>query len=170
MAKYNGVRNKGHIISKLVDLITHAEMVYACGITAAVKGYRTPSGIYAPAITYSNSGKLFEAEHTTADLRIIVDICGGILITMPSEADYLSPNTHDYMKKYLKGAVDVDSEDRIKALCLAADLCVTPWGAGFAVNEVVGAGTPEAQRRAIHNNYDFEKREAVAKRLANITS
>jgi len=168
VAKYNGIRNKGHVQSKLVDLVTHTEMVYACGITAAVKGFKTPSGIYAPAIIYSNAGKLFESENTTSDIGLVADICGGILITMPSEADYFSPNTSDYMKKYLKGAVD--AEYRIRALHLAADITITRWGAGQAAAEVMGAGSREAQRRAIHNNYDFEKREALAKRLADITN
>ncbi len=168
VAKYNGVRNKGHVVSKLVDLITSAETVYACGITAAFKGVGTPSGLYAPAVIYSNTGKLIESENTTAMITPVADICGGILCTIPSEADYFSPNTRDYMKKYLKGAVDVDAEDRIKAIHLAADLTITRNAAAGAAAEVMGAGSPEAQRRAIHSDYDFEKREALAKRLANI--
>lgn len=168
VAKYNGVRNKGHVVSKLVDLITSAETVYACGITAAFKGVGTASGLYAPAVIYSNTGKLIESENTTAMITPVADICGGILCTIPSEADYFSPNTQDYMKKYLKGAVDVDAEDRIKAIHLAADLTITRNAAAGAAAEVMGAGSPEAQRRAIHSDYDFEKREALAKRLANI--
>ena len=66
VAKYNGIRNKGHVQSKLVDLITHTEMVYACGITAAVKGFKTPSGIYAVlvarALGISCKGNRREAE------------------------------------------------------------------------------------------------------------
>jgi 4-hydroxybutyryl-CoA dehydratase/vinylacetyl-CoA-Delta-isomerase len=168
MAKYNGVRNKGHVVNKLVDLVANAEMVYACGITAAVKGVKTRSGIYAPAVMYSNIGKLTESEHTTALIAPVADICGGILSTMPSEADYFSSATHEIMKKYLKGAVGVDAEDRIRALHLAADLTITRNAAAAAASEVMGAGSPEAQRRAIHGGYDFERAEALAKRMAGI--
>jgi len=168
IAKYNGIRDKGHVRSKLVDLITSAEIVYACGITAAVKGTKTPSGLYKPATIYSNTGKLIESENTTAMITPVADICGGLLATMPSEADYFSEATHHYMKRYLKGAANLEAEDRIKAFHLVADLTVTRHAAGGTVSEVMGAGPPEAQRRAIHDEYDFEKREAVAKKLANI--
>ncbi|HNT91591.1 MAG: 4-hydroxyphenylacetate 3-hydroxylase N-terminal domain-containing protein [Smithellaceae bacterium] len=168
IAKYNGIRDKGHVRSKLVDLITSAETVYACGITAAVKGVRTPSGLYQPATIYSNTGKLIESENTTAMITPVADICGGLLTTMPSEADYFSEATHQYMKRYLKGASNLKAEDRIKAIHLVADLTVTRHAAGGTVAEVMGAGSPEAQRRAIHDDYDFEKREKVAKMLANI--
>lgn len=165
-AKYNGISDKSHVRSKLVDLIAHGEMVYACGIAAAIKGTRTPSGIYQPAVLYSNAGKFYESENTNSDLGKLADICGGILITMPSEADYFSPDTGKYMKKYLRGTVD--AEDRIKLFHLAADLCTTRWGANMGVGEVLGAGSPEAQRHAIYSSYDFEKPEALAKRLADI--
>lgn len=168
MARYNGVRNKGHVITKLVDLISNAETVYACGITAAFKGVKTASGIYAPAVIYSNIGKLTESLHTMSLIAPVADICGGILCTLPSEADYFSPETHEFMKKYLKGAADVDAEDRIRAIHLVADLTITRSAAAGAASEVMGAGSPEAQRRAIHADYDFEKREALAKRLAGI--
>jgi len=166
MAKYNGISDKPHVRSKLVDLITHGEMVYACGIAASAKGVRTPSGLYQPAVLYSNAGKLYESENTLSDIGLLADISGGMLVTMPSEADYFSPNTGEYMKKYLRGAVD--AEDRIKLLHLAADFCTTRWGANMGVAEVMGAGPPEAQRLAIYSNYDFSKAEALAKRLANI--
>jgi aromatic ring hydroxylase len=156
------------VVNKLVDLVANAEMVYACGITAAVKAVRTPSGIYAPAVMYSNIGKLTESEHTTALIAPVADICGGILTTIPSEADYFSPATHEIMKKYLKGAVEAAAEDRIRAVHLAADLTITRNAAAGAASEVMGAGSPEAQRRAIHGSYDFAKVEALAKRMAGI--
>ena len=98
----------------------------------------------------------------------VADICGGLLATLPSEADYFSEATHSYMNKYLKGAANMDAEERIKAFCLVADLTVTRHAAGGTVAEVMGAGPPEAQRRAIHDEYDFGRREAIAKKLAGI--
>jgi 4-hydroxyphenylacetate 3-monooxygenase/4-hydroxybutyryl-CoA dehydratase/vinylacetyl-CoA-Delta-isomerase len=168
IAKYNGIREKSHVKSKLVDLITSAESVYACGITAAVKGEKTATGLYRPATIYSNTGKLIESENTTAMITPVADICGGLLATLPSEADYFSEATHSYMNKYLKGAANMDAEERIKAFCLVADLTVTRHAAGGTVAEVMGAGPPEAQRRAIHDEYDFGRREAVARKLAGI--
>jgi len=166
MAKYNGISDKSHVRSKLVDLISHGEMVYACGITASVKGIRTPSGIYQPNVLYSNAGKLFESEHSTSDPGLLADICGGMVLTMPSEADYFSPHTGEYMKKYMRGAVD--AEDRIKLFHLAADLCNTRFGSLMGLGEVMGAGPIEAQRLAIYGDYDFSGPEALAKRLADI--
>lgn len=168
IAKCNGIRDKGHVVSKLVDLITTIETVYACGVTAAVKGFKTPSGFYQPATIYSNTGKLIESENTLSMVTPVVDLCGGMLLTKPSEADYLSPDTREDIIKYLRGAVE--AEDRIRVLDLIADLTITRWGASMSATEVMGAGSPEAQRRAIHSNYDFEKREALARRIAGVTN
>ena len=142
MAKYNGVRNKGHVINKLVDLVANAEMVYACGITAAVKGVRTPSGIYAPGVMYSNIGKLTESEHTTALIAPVADICGGIISTLPSEADYFAPETHDIMNKYLVGASGVKTEDRIRAIHLVAGPYHNQDCGGWSCFGGYGSGVP----------------------------
>lgn len=166
IAKYNGVREKSHVKSKLVDLITNAEIIYACGLAASLRAVKTPSGIYRPDITFCNAGKFHATQTITHDLGNMIEIAGGTVFTMPSEEDYYSPETGEYVKKYLAGVADVDVEARIRMFRLIEDLTVSRWATCFSVGEVIGAGPPEAQRIAILAGYDIQEREEVAKSLA----
>lgn len=170
IAKYNGVRDKGHIKDKIADLVVAVEMSHACGVTAAVRGRKTPSGIYIPDVIYSNIGKYYHSMVAADDAATVVDIAGGLLFTMPSEADYFLPELNKSLEKYLKGVAYVNTEDRIKIFRLIEDMIATRWGSCLTLGEVVGAGPPQAQKIGILADFDMEKREALAKRAANISS
>ncbi|MBI4320042.1 MAG: 4-hydroxyphenylacetate 3-hydroxylase family protein [Chloroflexi bacterium] len=167
-ADYNGVGRASHIRSKLVDMITTAEMVYACGITASVNGQPMPSGTYLPDTIYSNAGKYFSGTNLHHEYEIVHDIAGGLIATLPSEADYFNPGTGDLMRKYLKGRAGVTTDDRLRCFRLIEDLTVSRHGAMVLVAGVHGGGSPEAEKVAIWQNYDLEGKKALAKKLARI--
>lgn len=166
IAKYNGIADKPHVRSKVVDLITSPEIVYSCGLVSALKAKKTPSGIYMPNATYCNIGKFHESQNIARDIAIVADLSGGLLFTMPSDEDYALPKIGDSIKKYLKGAVNVPVEDRIRMFRLIDD--ITSFMRPLA--EVVGAGSPEAQRMGVLGDYDLESKEEIAKHLAGIKS
>jgi aromatic ring hydroxylase len=168
IAKYNGISKKAHVRNKLCDLAMVAELVYACGYTASMKGTKHASGLYQPNYIYSNIGKFHSGTHVAHEMEIAQDIAGGLIITMPSEEDYFNPKTQGYLKKYLRGPAEVPVEDRIRAFRLVEDLAASRYGALWMVAGVIGAGAPEAQRVAIMSNYNFEEKEKIAKKLANI--
>lgn len=168
MAKYNGIREKGHVREKLMELIMVAEMVYACGFTASLKGQKTPSGIWMPNFIYSNLGKYYSGTHLGRETEIAQDIAGGLIVTMPSDDDYENPETHDYIQKYLKGPDMYPTEERIRALRLMEDLAGSHYSAMWMTAGVIGAGSPEAQKIGIWGNYDIESKEQNARRLAGL--
>ena len=168
MAKYNGIREKGHVREKLMELIMVAEMVYACGFTASLKGEKTPSGIWMPNFVYSNLGKYYSGTHLGRETEIAQDIAGGLIVTMPSDEDYENPETHDYIQKYLKGPDIYPTEERIRALRLMEDLAGSHYSAMWMTAGVIGAGSPEAQKIGIWGNYDIESKEQNARRLAGL--
>ena len=168
MAKFNGIRDKGHVREKLLELIMVAEMVYACGYTASMKGERTPSGIWKPNFVYSNLGKYYSGTHLGRETEIVQDITGGLIVTMPSDADYENPETHDYIEKYLKGPDMYSTEDRIRAIRLMEDMAGSHYSAMWMTAGVIGAGSPEAQKIGIWSGYDIDSREKNARKLAGI--
>jgi 4-hydroxyphenylacetate 3-monooxygenase/4-hydroxybutyryl-CoA dehydratase/vinylacetyl-CoA-Delta-isomerase len=168
MAKYNGIREKGHVREKLMELIMVSEMVYACGFTASLKGQKTPSGIWMPNFIYSNLGKYYSGTHLGRETEIAQDIAGGLIVTMPSDEDYENPETHDYIQKYLKGPDIYPTEERIRALRLMEDMAGSHYSAMWMTAGVIGAGSPEAQKIGIWGNYDIESKEQNARRLAGL--
>jgi 4-hydroxyphenylacetate 3-monooxygenase/4-hydroxybutyryl-CoA dehydratase/vinylacetyl-CoA-Delta-isomerase len=168
MAKYNGIRQKGHVREKLLELITVSEMVYACGFTASLKGEKTPSGIWMPNFVYSNLGKHFSGTHQGREMEIAQDIAGGLLVTMPSDDDYENPETHDYIEKYLKGPDEYPTEERIRAFRLLEDMAGSHYSSLWMTAGLIGAGSPEAQKIGIWSGYDIDSKEDIARRLAGI--
>lgn len=170
IAKYNGISKKPHVRNKLCELIEVAEIVYACGYTAAMKGIKHPSGIYRPNFIYSNIGKMHSGMNVAREMAIAQDIAGGLTVTMPSEDDFYNPQTERFMKKYLKGVSEVPVENRVRAFRLIEDLAASRYSALWMVAGIVGAGSPEAQRIAIMSGYDLEEKEKIAMKLAKIES
>ena len=168
MAKYNGIRQKGHVREKLFELITVSEMVYACGFTAALKGEKTPSGIWMPNFIYSNLGKYFSGTHQGREMEIAQDIAGGLIVTMPSDDDYENPETHAYIEKYLKGPDKYSTEDRIRVFRLLEDMASSHYSSLWMTAGLIGAGSPEAQKIGIWGGYDIDSKENDARRLAGI--
>jgi 4-hydroxyphenylacetate 3-monooxygenase/4-hydroxybutyryl-CoA dehydratase/vinylacetyl-CoA-Delta-isomerase len=168
VAKTNGIYKKRHVREKLFELIMVGEMVYACGYTASLKGEKTPSGIWAPNFIYSNLGKYFSGTHLGREMEIAQDIAGGLIVTMPSDAEYENPETRKYIEKYLRGSADFTTEERIRAIRLVEDMAASHYSALFMTAGVIGAGTPEAQKVGILSGYDIKSRENNARRLAGV--
>jgi 4-hydroxyphenylacetate 3-monooxygenase/4-hydroxybutyryl-CoA dehydratase/vinylacetyl-CoA-Delta-isomerase len=168
LAEYNNVEGTPHIQSKLTDLACTAEEMYACGIAGSVRGKPMDSGTYVPDITFVNIGKYIAGTHIYEEIYRVHDIAGGLAVTCPSEKDYFHPEIKPYLSKYLKGKVDVPTEDRVRAFKLCEDLTAYGFAGWLMVASCHGGGSPEAQRITIYRGYDFEKRKNIAKCLAGI--
>jgi aromatic ring hydroxylase len=168
LAEYNGVEHADHIQSKLTDMACTAEIIYACGLAAAVRGRPMGPGTYVPDVTYSNIGKYVSGTHIYEEFLRVHDIGGGIICTCPSERDYLNPETKPYIEKYLKGKVGIPTEHRIRAIKLAEDLTVHGFAGWIMVASCHGGGSPEAQKLTIYRTYDWQRRKQIAKVLARI--
>jgi len=70
----------------------------------------------------TNCAKFFGADNHHQALKLIQDITGGIAATIPSAKDYLNPETHDMLEKYLAGKDGIPTEHRIRAIKLVKDL------------------------------------------------
>ena len=96
------------------------------------------------------------------------DICGGILVTLPGEADFLNPETKVLMEKYLKGRDGVPVDHRFRASKLVEDLVASVfsgWLMGSAIN---AAGSPAAERIELFRNYPLDDSKEIAKKAAGI--
>jgi len=123
-----------------------------------------------PNFIYSNIGKYFSGTHQGREMEIAQDISGGLIVTMPSDADYENPKTRPYIEKYLKGPDIYPTEERIRVFRLMEDLAGSHYSAMWMTAGVVGAGAPEAQKIGIWMGYDIESKEKNASRLAGLAS
>lgn len=95
------------------------------------------------------------------------DIAGGIMVTAPSEADLKSGEIGHYVEKYLVGC-GVKAEERLRCLRLCENLALGTAAVGYRTESMHGAGSPQAQKVMITRQGNFERKKALAKRIAGI--
>jgi aromatic ring hydroxylase len=168
IADYNGLAKAAIIRDKLAEMVMTAEIGYSCGIAAAVDGRMHPSGEFMINFLQANVGKYLASAEIGEDFKLLQDIGGGLVVTMPTEKDFRHPVIGEDMDKYLKGRDGVPTEHRIRAFKLIEDLTASAfsgWLMGISLN---GAGSPMAEKIEAMRNYDLKKRLAIVKELAGI--
>ena len=100
--------------------------------------------------------------------RLAEDIAGGLMVTMPSEADLNNDEIGGYVKKYLKGVGNVPTENRMRVLRLIENMTLGTAAVGYRTESMHGAGSPQAQRIMISRQSNIESKKELAKNIANI--
>jgi 4-hydroxybutyryl-CoA dehydratase / vinylacetyl-CoA-Delta-isomerase len=167
-AEYNGVEHASHIRDKLVEMTHLNETIYASGIASSYQSKPTASGAFLCDELLANVCKQQVTRITYEMARLAQDLAGGLLVTLPSEADYRSDEIGGLLDKYLKGVEDVPTEDRMRILRLIENLTLGRNAVGYLTESLHGAGSPQAQRIQIQRQMDLDFKQGLAKRLAGI--
>jgi 4-hydroxybutyryl-CoA dehydratase/vinylacetyl-CoA-Delta-isomerase len=168
VAEYNGVERASHIRDKLVEMTHLNETIYATGIASSYQSRATASGSYLCDELLANVCKQQVTRITYEMARLAQDLAGGLMVTLPSEADYRSQEIGGLLDKYLKGVEDVPTEDRMRILRLIENLTLGRNAVGYLTESLHGAGSPQAQRIQIQRQMDLEFKQQLAKSLAGI--
>jgi 4-hydroxybutyryl-CoA dehydratase/vinylacetyl-CoA-Delta-isomerase len=165
MAEYNGIDKKPHVKEKLCWLTMHIETCDVISRAACEYPDIEPhTGLAVPNLVYSNLAKFKFANDGAEASKYLIDICGGILATVPSYKDWMNPEQRPLIEKYLAGKAGVPTEHRLLALRLSRDLTSQLQ----AVEEIHGEGSLAAQKMVIHASGDWDRYKAAAKRAAGI--
>ncbi|MHA1935527.1 MAG: 4-hydroxyphenylacetate 3-hydroxylase family protein, partial [Candidatus Thorarchaeota archaeon] len=169
VSEYNGIEDKKHVQSKLAELISVSELVYAAGVAAAYKATKDDSGTMIPDAVYCNVGRKHAGKNYYHELEILSDLSGGLPATLPHEADFFDEKIGPLLQKYIKRKEDVSSEDVYKLFRALSDMLCSSIGGVMAVAGLHGGGSPQMEDVAILKGYDLEKRKDIAKYLAGIS-
>jgi len=164
IAEYQGLAKVSHIRDKLTEMIHLTETLYGTSIAAAVEGKPTPSGMFYVNAMLANVSKQNVTRFMFEICRLATDIAGGLLATMPSEADLRSPEVGRYVEKYFAGAAGVPAEHRMRVARLIENIS----GGTALVEAMHGAGSPQAQRVMIYRQGGIEEKKRLALALAGI--
>lgn len=169
-ADYNGVPKASHIKDKLIEMTHLNETLYSCGIACSAEGKKMPAGNYQIDLLLANVCKQNVTRLPYEIARLAEDIAGGLMVTMPSEEDFRSPEVGHYVEKYLKGVEGVPTENRIRILRLIENMTLGTAAVGYRTESMHGAGSPQAQRIMISRQSDLESKKVLARKLAGIES
>ncbi|HXG07101.1 MAG TPA: 4-hydroxyphenylacetate 3-hydroxylase N-terminal domain-containing protein [Nitrososphaera sp.] len=168
IADYNGVANASHIRDKLVEMTHLNETIFATGIASSYRAHQTAAGNWQNDDMLANVCKHNVTRFPYEIGRLAQDIAGGLMVTMPSEKDFRSPEVGPILEKYLKGRKGVSTENRIRILRLIENMTLGRNAVGYLTESMHGAGSPQAQRIQIARQMQLETKKKIAKRLANV--
>ena len=141
LADANGALKTSYVQDRLVEIVRHAEVMYATGLAAMVKGWRHPSGAYIPDARLANVAKLEAVEHLKEAIAAAADIAGGIAVNAPSARDLAIPGLGQKVAEAVRANEAYTAEDRLRVARL-----VQLWTAGpHLVGLVQGGGPPATQ-------------------------
>lgn len=164
VADMSGYGKATHIKDKLNEMIHLTETVYCCALACSAEGKPTAAGNYFVDPLLANVGK-----HNITKLiydidRLAQDVGGGIMATLPSEADFRSPEVGKYVEKYMRGVASVPTEDRMRMIRL---LEVMTGGVAL-VESMHGAGSPQAQKIMYSKLANINSKKAAAMKIAGV--
>jgi 4-hydroxybutyryl-CoA dehydratase / vinylacetyl-CoA-Delta-isomerase len=168
ISDYNGIANASHIKDKLVEMTHLNETIFGTGVASSFQSYKTKSGNYQNDDMLANVCKHNVPRFPYEISRLAQDIAGGLVVTMPSEQDFKSPETGPLLAKYLKGKKGVPMENRMRILRLIENMTLGRNAVGYLTESMHGAGSPQAQRIQIARQMQLEYKKKIARRLANI--
>lgn len=167
-ADYNGAAKASHIKDKLIEMMHLNETMWACSVACSYEGYKTESGAYLIDLLLANVCKQNVTRFPYDIARYAEDIAGGLMVTLPSEADFRHPELGPVMKKYYSGKVGTSTENRLRVLRLIENLCLGTAAVGYRTESMHGAGSPQAQRIMISRQGNLPAKKQMAREIAHI--
>ncbi|MBI2846694.1 MAG: aromatic ring hydroxylase [Chloroflexi bacterium] len=169
VAEYNGIEAVQHVRHKLADMVGVAELVFAAGIAAGVKGSRAESGTYIPEVVFCNVGRRHAGENVYHEYQTVADLAGGLAGTLPPEGDFYNEITGPLLHKYIMRNPKITAENQHRCFRMISDLVCSGHGALNQIAALHGGGSPIMETIAILGNYDLEAKKKIVKYLAGIT-
>ena len=168
ISEYNGTEKASHIRDKLVEMTHLNETLYSCGIACSSLGFQREAGNYEMDMLLANVCKQNVTRFPYEIGRLAEDIAGGLICTMPSEADLKSEEIGPLIEKYLTTCEGMCVEDRYKVLRFIENLTMGVASVSYRTESMHGAGSPQAQRIMISRQANLEEKKKLVKQILDI--
>ncbi len=168
ISEYNGTENASHIRDKLVEMTHLNETLYSCGIACSSLGFQREAGNYEMDMLLANVCKQNVTRFPYEIGRLAEDLAGGMICTMPSEADIKSDEIGSLIEKYLTTCEGTCAEDRYKVLRFIENLTMGVASVSYRTESMHGAGSPQAQRIMISRQANLEEKKNLVKKILEI--
>jgi 4-hydroxybutyryl-CoA dehydratase / vinylacetyl-CoA-Delta-isomerase len=168
VTEMQGKENDAVARSSIAELITYAQML-KMSLDYACRHYeKTETGMVYPNTLAINAAKYYYAANYHQTVKYLHDLSGGLVLTLPSEADLRNPDSGKFIRKYLHTKPTVDVEQRMRVYNLIRDLTADAYGGWhFVVALQAGGGLP-AQRHMMNMTYDLKAAKAKALAAAGV--
>ncbi|MFX1326570.1 MAG: 4-hydroxyphenylacetate 3-hydroxylase family protein [Promethearchaeota archaeon] len=170
VAEYNGIEKASHVQDKLSHIIGIAELVFAAGESSAKHSEKSPSGTQIPDEILTNAGRRLAGENIYEEFKILADLSGGLIATLPYEGSFFSKEVGDLAMKYLKRNPRVKPENIYRCFKGIEGLVVSDLAGLTQVAGVHGGGSPQMETITMMMRYDVERLKDISKYIFGIKS
>lgn len=168
IAEYNGASKASHVKDKIIEMNHLNETLFCGSVACACEGGKQPSGTYLVNTLLANVCKQNVTRYPYDIARLAQDIAGGLMVTLPSEEDFRSPEVGHWLSKYYKASDTVSTENRMRMLRLIENITLGTAAVGYLTESMHGAGSPQAQRIMIARQVNMKQKQDVAKKLCGV--
>lgn len=168
ISDYNGVSRASHIKNKIIDMMIASEIAWGCALGAIAKSVMHPSGIPVPDLSIANAGLYHCRLRFIEFLGMLQEMAGGLITTMPLEADYRNEEIRPLIDKYLQGKAGIKTEDRLKLLYFINELTASRFCGYLISSALVAGGSPETNRLDVARSYNLEEKINNVKKWCKI--
>lgn len=169
-AEYNNIEDKKHVTTKISHLVGTAELVFAAGESSALHSEKSASGTQVPDEVLTNAGRRLAGENIYEEYKILADISGGIIATLPYLKTFTDTEIGPLAMKYLKRNPRVSSEKALKIIKGIETLAVSDIAGVLQVAGLHGGGSPQMETIAMMGRYPMRDLKKIAKYLFGMKS
>jgi 4-hydroxyphenylacetate 3-monooxygenase/4-hydroxybutyryl-CoA dehydratase/vinylacetyl-CoA-Delta-isomerase len=170
VAEYNGIEKASHVQEKISHIIGIAELVFAAGESSAKHSERSPSGTQIPDEILTNAGRRLAGENIYEEYKILADLSGGLIATLPFEGSFFTEGIGPLAMKYLKRNPRVKPEYIYRCFRGIENMIVSDLGGVMQVAGLHGGGSPQMETITMMMRYDTERLKDISKYLFGIKS
>jgi 4-hydroxybutyryl-CoA dehydratase/vinylacetyl-CoA-Delta-isomerase len=164
LAEVNGTIGNATVKDKLVEMVHLVETNFAGSIGSSALAKQLPAGNWLVDPLLANTVKQNVTRFVYQVARIAHDLGGGVLSTLPSDADFQSAEVGQLLRKYFAGKKGVDTDTKRKLIRYIEGIT----SVASLVEALHGAGSPQAQRIVMLRQADLPGKAKLAKKLLNI--
>ena len=154
IASLNGVADVSHIRDKITEIVKIQTLIWGTGVAASMHARVMEPGVAVPDPVFANTGKHVAMEGHYVATRLLLEIAGGSVETLPSIEDQRAPDLKAYFDKYYAGATGT-AEERIRVFRFIRDLAASEYAGWWDVEIIHGSGSPAAEWLQIYREYDL---------------
>ena len=167
-AEANNIEKVPHVKEKLSQFAGAAELGFSAGVAAAIYGEKTSSGTFFPNTIFANVGRRLTGETIFHEFNLLVELAGGLSVTLPYEEDFYSEKTGKWVNKFIARNPKLSPEVAHRIWRLVENLSASSMSAWYEIAGVHGGGSPVMETISLNANYDYESRKDIARYLAGI--
>jgi 4-hydroxybutyryl-CoA dehydratase/vinylacetyl-CoA-Delta-isomerase len=154
IAELNGVADAPHVRDKITQMIKLQALIWSTGVAASIHATVREPGVAVPDAVYANTGKHVAMEGHYLATRLLLEIAGGAVETLPSVEDQRAVELRPYFDRYYVGATGT-AEERIRLFRFIRDLTASEYAGWWDVEIIHGSGSPAAEWLQIYREYDL---------------